>query len=133
MDASTRNFVWRRAGHRCEYCLIPQEATTFFTFHVEHIVAQQHHGDDDPENLCLACNRCNAHKGPNLSSIDPETDAVVPLFHPRKNTWQDHFMLRDGEIHGATPTGRATARLLNMNALHRVELRQHWLHEGELF
>src|SRR4051794_18394911 len=32
--------------------------------HVEHIVARQHGGADDPDNLALACNRCNASKGP---------------------------------------------------------------------
>jgi hypothetical protein len=49
---------------------------------------------------------------------------VVPLFHPRKDSWDDHFMSRDGYVFGVTPVGRATVRLLNMNALRRVELRQ---------
>jgi len=39
-------------------------------------------------------------------------------------------MLRGGEIVGLTSTGRATVRLLNMNAPHRVELREEWLEEG---
>jgi hypothetical protein len=33
------------------------------------------------------------------------------------------------EIIGLTPTGRATTRLLNMNAPQRVELRREWLNE----
>jgi hypothetical protein len=49
---------------------------------------------------------------------------VVPLFHPRKDSWDDHFMSREGYGFGVTPVGRATVRLLNMNALRRVELRQ---------
>ena len=130
MDDSTRQLVRRRAGDRCEYCRIPQEADVFFAFHIEHIVAQQHQGSDDPTNLALACSRCNAYKGPNLSGIDAETGNVVRLFHPRQDAWRDHFVVRAGIINGITPTGRATVRLLNINAPHRVELREAWLDEG---
>jgi len=77
--------------------------------------------------LALACDRCNAYKGPNLTSIDPETNAVVPLFSPREDIWGDHFVARGGRIYGLTPKGRATVRLLNMNASRRVELREAWL------
>jgi hypothetical protein len=128
MDEATRDLVRRRAGDRCEFCRLPQEASVL-TFHVDHIVAKQHMDDaqDDPQFLCLACNRCNAYKGTNLASIDPETGQQVPLFHPRNDSWQDHFSLRGGHIVGITPTGRATTRLLNMNAPQRVELREQWL------
>lgn len=127
MDAATRDLVWRRAQEHCEYCLIPQQATSVFTFHVEHIVARQHGGSDQTSNICLACNRCNAFKGPNLSSLDPDSRKVVPLFNPRKDAWDVHFELRGGEIVGLTAVGRATVQLLNMNAPHRVELREEWL------
>jgi 5-methylcytosine-specific restriction endonuclease McrA len=93
-------------------------------FHVEHIVAKQHGGSDDPAGLALACDRCNGHKGPNLTTIDPESGGLVSLFHPRKDSWEDHFALRDGYVYGVTPVGRATVRLLNMNAPRRVELRR---------
>jgi 5-methylcytosine-specific restriction endonuclease McrA len=67
MDA-TRDLVRRRAGDRCEYCLLPQQAMPLLSFHVEHVIAKQHLNDatDDPANLALACNRCNAYKGTNL-------------------------------------------------------------------
>jgi hypothetical protein len=131
MVEDLREFVRRRAGERCEYCLIPEEATPFFTFHIEHVIPKQHGGEaDDPEKLALACNRCNAYKGPNLSSVDPETRDIVLLFNPRCDAWKDHFTLIGGEIVGITPNGRATVRLLNMNAPHRVELREQWLTEG---
>lgn len=123
MDAATRELVRRRAGQQCEYCRLPQAAVSFAPFHVEHVVARQHGGGDDPTNLALACNRCNLHKGPNLTAIDPEKGAVVPLFDPRRQSWEEHFRLEGGEIIGLTPTGRATVRLLNMNAKHRVQLR----------
>lgn len=125
MKKNLRELVRKRAGERCEYCLMPQEATPFIPFHIEHIVARQHvdQTDDDPNHLALACDRCNAFKGPNLSSIDPETGEIVLLFNPRQDAWKDHFLLRDGKVVGLTDTGRATVRLLNMNAPRRVELR----------
>lgn len=132
MDHATRELVRRRAGDRCEYCLLPQEAIPLLAFHVDHIVAKQHLNErsDDPSLPALACNRCNAYKGTNLSSIDPETKAPVPLFNPRQDAWTDHFALEGGAIIGLTSIGRATVRLLNMNAPARVELREAWLDGG---
>lgn len=57
MDAATRRLFRPRARERCEYCRLPQAAQPFVTFHVEHIIARQHGGSDDPMNLCLACER----------------------------------------------------------------------------
>ena len=71
-------------------------------------------------------------KGPNLTSIDPDSGVMVALFNPRQDVWTDHFVLRHGHIVGLTSTGRATARLLNMNAARRVELRLEWLKEADL-
>ena len=124
MDATLRELVSQRAGERCEYCRIPQEATPLIPFHVQHIVARQHGGSDASDNLALACDRCNAYEGPNLTSIDPETGQTVAVFNPRQDAWRDHFVLRGGRIMGLTPTGRATVQLLNMNAPRRVELRK---------
>ena len=126
MDRALREVVRRRAGNACEYCHIPQQATPLIPFHIEHIVSKQHGGTDNPGDLALACDRCNAYKGPNLTSIDPESGAVVPLFHPRRDAWSTHFAVPSGRIVGLTPTGRATVRLLNMNAPRRVELRREW-------
>lgn len=85
MDPSLREVVRRRAGDACEYCRIPQAATFLIPFHVEHIVSRQHGGTDDPSGLALACDRCNAYKGPNLTSIDPRTLTVVALFSLRRD------------------------------------------------
>ena len=123
MDQRTRDLVRRRAGNACEYCRLPQSATPLIPFHMEHVVAKQHGGSADPEGLALACDRCNAYKGPNLTSIDPDTEEIVRLFHPRVDRWEDHFELQEGQVCGKTPVGRATARLLNMNAPRRVQLR----------
>jgi hypothetical protein len=81
-------------------------------FHIEHIIARQHGGKTESDNLALACWQCNFKKGPNLSGIDPETAQVTPLFHPREDTWADHFevlietlMPLGIEIRGLTPVG----------------------------
>ena len=103
---------------------MPQNATPLIAFHVEHIVSRQHGGSDDLAGLALSCDRCNAYKGPNLTSIDPDTRTVVALFNPRADLWSDHFAIRDWQIVGLTPGGRATVRLLNRNAPRRVELRR---------
>lgn len=129
MDAKTRELVRQRAADTCEYCRIPQAATPLISFHIEHTIARQHGGIDDPDMLALACDRCNAYKGPNLSSIDPDSGAVVELFIPREHEWNEHFQQRGGTIIGITPSGRATVRLLNMNAARRVQLRAEWSEE----
>ena len=123
MDAARRNFVRERAGDRCEYCHLHQDHQSAVSLQLEHIVANQHRKDDSPENLALACLRCNLHKGTNLVGLDPQTGSVTPLFHPRQHVWCEHFEIRDGRIVGSTAIGRTTATLLQMNTPDRIELR----------
>lgn len=123
MDAVTRRQVRRRAENRCEYCGLSQDAAPVATLHIEHIIPKQHGGTDDPANLALACFHCNQHKGPNLTGIDPQTGQIIPLFHPRMQLWHEHFALQGTEILGLTPTGRATVRVLAMNADVQRQLR----------
>jgi hypothetical protein len=81
MEAAMRRLVRHRAGDRCEYCLLHQEHSGL-RHHLEHIVARQHGGSDNVDNLALACHRCNMYKGPNLSGIDPRDGRIASLFHP---------------------------------------------------
>ena len=131
MDAGTRRLVRERAGERCEYCTLHQRHSELL-HHIEHVVAKQHGGLDDADNLALACHRCNLHKGPNLTGIDPVTDEVVPLFHPRRDRWVDHFAFHDAHIEGLSASGRATIEVLAMNDARRLELRRELLALGEL-
>jgi hypothetical protein len=124
IDAATRRLVRERAGHRCEYCGLLQAQQSFPFFHIDHIVSQQHGGTDDLANLALACYHCNLHKGPNLTGLDPQTGALTPLFHPRRDRWEDHFVLREAMIVGVTAMGRTTVQVLAMNAADRVQLRR---------
>lgn len=123
MTPAIRESIRRRAGERCEYCLLPESAHDAIAFHVEHIIALQHGGTDDKSNLALACDRCNAYKGPNIASIDPASGATVRLYNPRLDRWLDHFIAVNFVIAGRTAIGRASVRLLNMNAPRRVQLR----------
>ena len=129
-ESETKDLVRRRAGNRCEYCLLRQEDSDF-THHVEHVVAKQHGGSDEPTNLALACHRCNLRKGPNLTGIDPFTNDVALLFHPRRDQWDDHFRLRGVRIEGITTTGRATVQVLAMNDARRLDLRLELLLRGD--
>jgi hypothetical protein len=132
MDESVRQFVRQRAGHRCEYCRLPQHVGTPIRFHVDHIRPKRHGGGDEPENLALACPNCNWAKSSDLSAVDPATDAVVVLFNPREDAWRDHFSIDpDGRIVGLTPTGRATVRLLDMNGSPQLDLRRELISRGE--
>ena len=124
IGAATRALVRERARARCEYCGLAQTCEPFFTFHIEHIVARQHGGTDEAENLALACYHCNCHKGPNLTAVDPQSGQVVPLFDPRQQVWSGHFRQVGEFVEGQTAFGRATASLLKMNAPERRRLRE---------
>jgi hypothetical protein len=85
--------------------------------------AKQHGGADAMNNLAWTCQECNLLKATNSSGIDPATGDVVPLFHPRKHLWADHFEDKSAQILGLTAIGRATVRLLQMNSAERLEIR----------
>jgi hypothetical protein len=121
-----------RAGNRCEYCHLRQEWLPTRRLHIEHIVARQHGGAEDAENLALACFHCNQFKGPNLSGIDPDSRRVIRLFNPRHDAWEKEFLMDGPRIIGLTPIGRTTVRVLAMNAPQRVELRRLLLEFGRL-
>ncbi|KYF59273.1 hypothetical protein BE08_19185 [Sorangium cellulosum] len=66
-----------------------------------------------------------------MASIDLETRRVVPLYHPRRQSWREHFTAEpDGTINGLTPEGRATVQLMDMNDDDRVRLRAFLLRRG---
>ncbi len=119
VPAPLRRLVKQRAGDCCEYCLVPQSAV-FVGHEVDHIVAEKHRGETAEENLALCCAVCNKHKGSDLASIDPELGKIVPLFHPRRDRWNEHFHLSIGRIEPLTSTGRVTVHLLQLNHPDRV-------------
>jgi hypothetical protein len=130
MDPALRSVVLERAGFRCKYCPLHGDHQPAVPFHVQHIIARQHGGNDSPANLALACRRCNLCKGPNLTGLDPDTGELTRLFHPRQDHWNGHFAFKGGDIIGLTAVGRTTAALLQMNAPERIQLRRALLASG---
>ena len=120
-----------RAENTCEYCRLPQWLDVL-PFQIDHVIAEQHHGPTVAENLALSCLNDNVHKGPNIAGLDPETGLLTRLFHPRQDTWEEHFAWGGPVLAGRTAIGRTTIEVLAMNAPERVEQRR-LLIRGGLF
>ncbi|MAU00522.1 MAG: HNH endonuclease [Anaerolineaceae bacterium] len=123
-----KQVVYERANGCCEYCSTA-EINIGQTLHIEHIVLDT---GDKLENLCLACPNCNVSKAAATTAVDPETNVTVQLFHPRHQSWADHFAWSEdfSEIFGLTPVGRATISRLKMNRPRIVLARQRWVQAG---
>jgi hypothetical protein len=132
VPAELRRMVLRRANGCCEYC---RSQARFATqpFSVDHVTPRSREGDSSWENLCLACQGCNNHKYYRTEGPDPLTGNVVPLFHPRKDHWNDHFIWSNDAtlILGLSPTGRATVALLQLNRPGLLNLRRVLFAAGE--
>lgn len=127
-----RQEVAKRAGGCCEYCR-SQAKYAMQSFSIEHIVPLSKGGLTTASNLALACQGCNNHKYTKTSGHDPISEAIVPLFHPRNQHWNDHFSWNDDFtlVIGITPTGRATVEELGLNREGVVNLRRILYEVGE--
>ena len=123
VPAALRREVIERAGNRCEYCGLPAEVA-FYPHEVDHVIAEKHGGTNDIDNLAFACWRCNRHKGSDLTSFDPETALLSPLFNPRTQVWAEHFAYEGERVAGLTPEGRTTVNLLRLNSEERLTERR---------
>jgi hypothetical protein len=128
-SADMRRQVVERARNRCEYCLIHQDDAVA-THQIDHVVAEKHRGATTLENLALSCMLCNLRKASDLSSVDPATGAIVPLFNPRAQVWSEHFRIEDVSIVGVTPEGRTTVEFLQLNSYERTSERRELLLAG---
>ncbi len=123
IGSQIRAQVRERAQNACEYCHLHQDDSPLAALHIEHIIPRIHGGSDDTDNLALACIDCNLHKGTNLTGIDPETNELTELFHPRHQKWKEHFKWQGIYLAGKTTTGRTTIRVLKINSEDQVALR----------
>ena len=85
-----RTQVTEGAFYCCEYCM----AQSFFShdyFSMDHILSPKLGGTDELDNLANICQACNNHKHIFIEALDPITGNLVSLYHPRKDTWKDHF------------------------------------------
>jgi hypothetical protein len=55
--------------------------------------------------------------------LDTETGELAALFHPRRDQWHEHFLLKGEELVGLTPPARATIRLLRLTHPHGIQER----------
>lgn len=123
IPAALRRRVCKRAGTRCEYCLLAEEHA-FFPYEADHIIAEKHGGATTADNLAWACFDCNRFKGSDIASLDPVGGRLVPLFNPRTQKWDDHFAVLGGKIIPLTPVSRVTEQVLKLNLPWRVEVRE---------
>jgi hypothetical protein len=132
IGAALRREVIERAGNCCEYCRIAQE-DQFFAFEVDHIIAEKHDGPTQSDNLCLACPDCNGFKGSDVASVDwLQNGVIVPLYHPRRHLWEQHFQLdiTSGRLEPLTPEARVTIFLLHLNEAERITDRKMLIDEA---
>jgi hypothetical protein len=131
ISKKTKQIVFERAGFICEYCLAlltyspqPSEA--------EHIIPTSKDGDDDLDNLACACGGCNGSKYNKTHAPDPFDGQIVPLFHPRKMAWYEHFIWSPDFLNviGITEVGRATVEALDLNRIGLINFRQALLKLG---
>ncbi|MCE7947305.1 MAG: HNH endonuclease [Chloroflexi bacterium CFX4] len=122
--AALRREVIERAGSCCEYCRTRADDRAL-DFAIDHVIAEKHGGLTQADNLCLSCYWCNSYKGSDLSSVDWEADsAIVPLFNPRSQVWNDHFQLIGVRLVGVTAHDRVPIALLRLNAVERLKERE---------
>lgn len=114
--------IRERARYLCEYCH-SLERLSANRFTVDHVIPRSLGGSDEINNLALACRRCNERRYNFVASVDPETQEIVPIFNPRQQKWEEHFVWVDQGvvIKGITPTGRATCIRLDLNDLRYPE------------
>ena len=123
ISESLRTLIASKANSRCEYCRIHEE-DQFYAFQVDHIISLKHGGTTDWVNLGYTCSVCNQNKGSDLGTFLSNSKRLIRLFNPRKDSWNTHFSIEYGEIIAKTPIGAATIKVLDLNNIDRIILRQ---------
>lgn len=124
ISESTQNQVRQRAKLLCEYCHA-SEQWQYVSFTVDHVIPLTKGGANSIDNLALACFHCNRQKSDKLKAFDEQSLSEVPLFNPRTDSWQEHFIWSTDTllIIGLTPTGRATVVALAFNRARIINIR----------
>ncbi len=134
---ATKRAIRERANYLCEYCH-SQERLSANRFTFDHIIPRSLGGSDDINNLALACRRCNERRYNFVAGIDLETQAIVPIYNPRQQRWEEHFIwIENGAVlQGITAIGRATCVRLDLNDTRYPEndsireTRRFWIQAG---
>lgn len=121
---SLRQKIQRRAQERCEYCKT-RDVLQVATFHCDHCVPESLGGKTTFDNLAWACPYCDRCKWTYISAIDPLTSHTVPLFNPRKDSWETNFSWSEDELTviPLSSVGRATRDALQLNRIKLIRIR----------
>ena len=116
LSDSILQLIRQRANYLCEYCH-SSEIWQYVRFSVDHIIPLSLGGSNEIDNLCLACLCCNRIKSNKLFAFDPKSGDQSPIFHPRQDRWNEHFIWSSNKIYiiGLTPIGRVTIEVLKLN------------------
>lgn len=131
ISVGLRRLIENDGKDRCGYCLT-QRHLIGQPMTIEHIVPRSKGGSTIRENLWTSCIRCNLYKANRTSATDPLTHKRVPLFNPREQIWQNHFVWNRDKTHivGITAQGRATVDALRLNNADIVGARLLWVQAG---
>jgi hypothetical protein len=124
ITTSLREEVKLRANKCCEYCK-SQDMYSPTAFTIDHILPESLEGTSDFDNLAYACFLCNRLKSNKLKSFDIITEKWIPLYNPRIDIWEEHFVWNEDttQILGITIVGRCTVKELKLNREKLVEYR----------
>jgi hypothetical protein len=131
LQANLRQQLLDADDHRCAYCQTTQ-ASSGQPMVVDHIIPKSQGGETSFDNLCFSCRRCNEFKGSVTEFLDPLTEEVLPLYHPRFQTWAEHFAWDASGVYliGLTAIGRITILVLRMNNEIIINARRRWVSAG---
>jgi HNH endonuclease len=124
ISSELREAVITRAFKCCEYCK-SQDKYSPTAFTIDHIVPESADGTSDFENLAYACFLCNRLKSNKLKVFDILTSKWTPLYNPRKDAWNEHFVWDEAatKIIGLSAIGRCTIKELQLNRDKLIEYR----------
>lgn len=94
------------------------------------IISRKQRGPTTAANLALACLRCNVAKGTDPGSWIGRPPRLVRLYHPRRDSWTDHFRLAGARIAPLSDEGTTTIQLFDLNGSDRLLLRRALIKAG---
>jgi hypothetical protein len=124
ISSDLREAVRKRALSCCEYCK-SQDKYSPTAFTIDHILPESLDGTSEFDNLCYACFLCNRLKSNKLKVFDNLLAKWVPLFNPRKDIWDEHFIWNEDstQLIGISTIGVCTIKELKLNREKLIEYR----------
>ena len=121
--------IMQKTIRYCEFCHIPEG---ILPLHVLNLPRQKKDTPNALQNYCVICEHCYKAKGNRVEGVDPRSGKIIPLFHPRKDIWKQHFSWEIDHItiKGLTIVGRATVAITRMNSESMLERRKQGLRDG---